>query len=52
MKPLKNSCRIVPVTIPRRKGDPVKVEKDEHLRPDTTLEALAKLPADQQDKQD
>jgi len=35
---------IVPVTIPRRKGDPIKVEKDEHLRPDTTLEALAKLP--------
>ena len=31
------------MTIPRRKGDPVKVEKDEHLRPDTTLEALAKL---------
>ena len=35
---------IVPVTIPRRKGDPLRVEKDEHLRPDTTLEALAKLP--------
>jgi len=35
---------IVPVTIPRRKGDPIKVEKDEHLRPDTTLEGLAKLP--------
>ena len=35
---------ITPVTIPRRKGDPVVVEKDEHPRPDTTLEALAKLP--------
>src|ERR687898_1558572 len=35
---------IVPVTIPRRKGDPVRVEQDEHPRPDTTLEALAKLP--------
>jgi acetyl-CoA acyltransferase len=35
---------IVAVTIPRRKGDPIRVEKDEHLRPDTTLEALAKLP--------
>jgi acetyl-CoA acyltransferase len=35
---------IVAVEIPRRKGDPVRVEKDEHLRPDTTLEALAKLP--------
>jgi acetyl-CoA acyltransferase len=35
---------IVPVTIPRRKGDPLVVDKDEHPRPDTTLEALAKLP--------
>ena len=35
---------IVAVEIPRRKGDPVRVEHDEHLRPDTTLEALAKLP--------
>ncbi len=35
---------IVPVTIPRRKGDPIVVDKDEHPRPDTTLEALAKLP--------
>lgn len=35
---------IVPVTIPRRKGDPVVVDRDEHPRPDTTLEALAKLP--------
>ncbi|WP_376091507.1 3-oxoadipyl-CoA thiolase [Roseomonas sp. CCTCC AB2023176] len=34
---------IVPVTIPRRKGDPVVVDRDEHPRPDTTLEALAKL---------
>lgn len=36
---------ITPVTIPRRKGDPVVVDRDEHPRPDTTLEALAKLPA-------
>ena len=36
---------IVPVAIPRRKGDPILVEKDEHPRPDTTLEALARLPA-------
>jgi len=36
---------IVPVTIPRRKGDPVVFAADEHLRPDTTAEALAKLPA-------
>jgi len=35
---------IVPVTIPRRKGDPVVFQQDEHLRPDTTAEALAKLP--------
>ncbi|CAA2155381.1 Beta-ketoadipyl-CoA thiolase [Methylobacterium brachiatum] len=34
---------IVPVTIPRKKGDPTVVAADEHLRPDTTPEALAKL---------
>ncbi len=34
---------IVSVSIPRRKGEPVIVSEDEHLRPDTTLEALAKL---------
>jgi acetyl-CoA acyltransferase len=34
---------IVPVTIPRRKGDALVVDTDEHPRPDTTLEALAKL---------
>ncbi len=34
---------IVPVTIPRRKGDPTVVDTDEHPRPDTTLEALQKL---------
>ncbi len=36
---------IAPVTIPRCRGDPVVVERDEHPRPDTTLEALAKLRA-------
>ncbi|HEX7119434.1 MAG TPA: thiolase family protein [Longimicrobiales bacterium] len=35
---------IVPVEVPRRKGSPVRVEEDEHPRPDTTLEKLAKLP--------
>jgi acetyl-CoA C-acetyltransferase len=35
---------IVPVTVPGRKGDVV-VEADEHPRPDTTPEQLAKLPA-------
>ncbi|MEC4590346.1 MULTISPECIES: 3-oxoadipyl-CoA thiolase [Nitrospirillum] len=34
---------IVPVTIPQRKGEPKVVATDEHPRPDTTLEALAKL---------
>jgi len=36
---------IVPVTIPQRKGDPIIVDQDEHIRADTTLEALAKLRA-------
>jgi acetyl-CoA acyltransferase len=36
---------IVPVTIPQKKGEPKIVGKDEHPRGDTTLEALAKLPA-------
>jgi acetyl-CoA acyltransferase len=35
---------IVPVTIAKKKGDPVIVDKDEHPRADTTLEVLAKLP--------
>jgi acetyl-CoA acyltransferase len=35
---------ITPVKIPQRKGDPLVVDKDEHIRGDTTLEALAKLP--------
>ena len=34
---------IVPVTLPQKKGDPKIVDKDEHPRGDTTLEALAKL---------
>jgi len=34
---------IVPVTIPQRKGDPVVVDTDEHPRPGTGIEALAKL---------
>jgi acetyl-CoA C-acetyltransferase len=34
---------IVPVTVAGKKGD-VAVAEDEHPRPDTTLEALAKLP--------
>jgi 3-oxoadipyl-CoA thiolase len=34
---------IVPVAIPQRKGDPLVVDTDEHPRPDTTGERLAKL---------
>jgi 3-oxoadipyl-CoA thiolase len=34
---------IVPVTIPRAKGEPPVVQADEHPRADVTLEALAKL---------
>ena len=37
---------IVAVEVPGGKAGPVKVDKDEHPRPDTTLEALAKLPMD------
>jgi acetyl-CoA acyltransferase len=36
---------IVPVDIPGPKGSVSTVSEDEHIRPDTTLEALAKLPA-------
>jgi acetyl-CoA acyltransferase len=36
---------IVPVTVPQRKGESISVEQDEHPRPQTTLEKLAKLPA-------
>ncbi len=41
------ACRfeaeIVAVEVPRRKGDPLVVDTDEHPRPDTTLEKLAGL---------
>ncbi|ERS15191.1 acetyl-CoA acetyltransferase [Alcanivorax sp. PN-3] len=36
-------AEIVPVSVPRRKADPLIVSEDEHPRPDTTAEALAKL---------
>lgn len=35
---------ITPVAIPQRKGGPIIVETDEHPRPGTTAEKLAKLP--------
>jgi 3-oxoadipyl-CoA thiolase len=38
------ALEIEPVTIPRRKGEPLVVAHDEHPR-ETSLEALAKLPA-------
>ncbi|MFQ5494394.1 MAG: thiolase family protein, partial [Phycisphaerae bacterium] len=34
---------IVPVEIPQRKGDPITVDRDEHPRPDTTMEKLTRL---------
>ncbi len=34
---------IVPVPIPQRKGEPIHFDTDEHPRPDTTMEKLAKL---------
>ncbi|MCC6791466.1 MAG: acetyl-CoA C-acyltransferase [Thermomicrobiales bacterium] len=34
---------IVPVTVPRPRGEPIVVETDEHPRPETTIEALARL---------
>ena len=34
---------IVPVEIPQKKGAPIKVERDEHPRPDVTLEKLKGL---------
>jgi acetyl-CoA acyltransferase len=36
---------IVAVSVPQRKGDPLIVDRDEHPRPGTTLEKLARLPA-------
>ena len=34
---------IVPVNVPQRKGDPIVVDTDEGVRPETTAESLAKL---------
>ncbi|HZR97829.1 MAG TPA: thiolase family protein [Chloroflexota bacterium] len=36
-------AEIVPVELPQRRGEPVIFDTDEHPRPDTTLEQLAKL---------
>ena len=34
---------ILPVQVPQRRGDPISIDQDEHPRPDTTMEKLAKL---------
>jgi 3-oxoadipyl-CoA thiolase len=34
---------IVPVSVPQARGEPVVIERDEHPRPTTTIDALAKL---------
>jgi 3-oxoadipyl-CoA thiolase len=34
---------LAPVSIPQKKGEPIIVNQDEHPRPDTTMEQLAKL---------
>ena len=36
---------ILPISIPQRKGEPVIVDADEQIRPDTTAESLGKLRA-------
>jgi 3-oxoadipyl-CoA thiolase len=35
--------QIVPVIVPQAKGDPVVVDRDEHPRPDTSLDALGRI---------
>ena len=41
---------IFPVEIPQKRGDPIRVEHDEAVRPDTSIDALARLkPAFQED---
>ena len=37
------AAELVPVEIPRKKGEPVLFTTDEHPRPETTLESLARL---------
>lgn len=37
------SEQVVAVAVPQKKGEPLKVVSDEHVRPQTTLEGLAKL---------
>ena len=37
------AAEILPVDVPQRKGDPIRFEHDEAVRPDSTAEALARL---------
>lgn len=37
------AMEILPVSIPQRKGDPIIFEKDEFIKPNTSLEGLSKL---------
>ncbi len=41
----KFAAEIVAVQVPQRKGDPLVISKDEAVRPETTVETLAKLPS-------
>ncbi len=43
IKARKFTEEILPVPIPQAKGDPILLSQDEHPRPDTTMEKLAKL---------
>ncbi|MEW6358032.1 MAG: acetyl-CoA C-acetyltransferase [Planctomycetota bacterium] len=43
MKAGRFQTEITPVEIPQRKGDPIRFDRDEFPRPDTTIEVLAKL---------
>ena len=36
-------AEILPVAIPQKKGDPIQFDRDESIRPDTTVESLAAL---------
>lgn len=38
-------AEIVPVRIPQRKGDDIIVDKDEHIRPETSMDSMQKLRA-------
>src|SRR5690606_2487082 len=38
------AAELVPVEVPQRKGPPLRVEADEHPRPDVTFESLQSLP--------